>query len=273
MHRRTHLGAGGLRTCRLACLVVSDQQLDQWERRTSAPLLVAAALFLAVYAWPILQPDLPTVATRACSVISWAVWVIFGIDLVTRLTMAEHRRDFLRRNWLDVATLAVPMLRPLRALRAVVALNILSRRGQAFVRGRVVAYVASAVAVVGFVAALAVLDAERSNPDANIQSFGDGIWWAATTVTTVGYGDRFPTTAEGRFVGVGLMLTGIALLGVITAALASWFVEKVAEVQAAEQRTEIEVTDLALEVRALRQDIAALRRAPAEEVGGHAPPR
>lgn len=57
-----------------------------------------------------------------------------------------------------------PMLRPLRALRAVVALNILSRRAQEFVRGRVVAYVIAAVAVVGSVASLAVLDAERANP-------------------------------------------------------------------------------------------------------------
>jgi voltage-gated potassium channel len=79
-------------------------------------------------------------------------------------------------------------------------------------------------------------------------------------VTTVGYGDRFPTTAEGRLVAVGLMVTGIALLGVVTAALASWFVEKVAEVQASEQRTESEVATLVDEVRALRAEVAALRR-------------
>ena len=90
----------------------------------------------------------------------------------------------------------------------------------------------------GCVAALAVLEAERKNPRANLQCFGDVLWWHATTVTTVGYGDRFPTTAEGRFVGVGPVVAGIALVGVVTAALASWFVEKVAEVQAAQARTE-----------------------------------
>ncbi|WP_432949041.1 potassium channel family protein [Kribbella sp. CA-253562] len=55
---------------------------------------------------------------------------------------------------------------------------------------------------------------------------GDALWWATTTVTTVGYGDHFPTTSEGRIVGVGLMLAGIALVGTVTAALASWFVEQ-----------------------------------------------
>lgn len=140
-----------------------------------------------------------------------------------------------------------------------VALNVLGRRGRTFARGRVVVYVAMAVAIVGFVASLAVLDAERANPAANIRTFGDALWWAATTVTTVGYGDRFPTTTEGRIVAVGLMVTGIALVGVVTAALASWFVEKVAEVQAAEQRTEAEVSDLAAEVRALRRELEAER--------------
>lgn len=153
------------------------------------------------------------------------------------------------------------MLRPLRALRVVIALNMLARRGGGFARGRVVASVSAAVAVMSFVAALAMLDAERKNPDANIRSFGDAAWWAAATVPTVGYGDRYPTTTQGRCIAVGLFLTGIALLGVVTAAIASWFVEKMTEVTAAaEQRTEAEVADLVVEVRALREELAAHRR-------------
>jgi voltage-gated potassium channel len=132
---------------------------------------------------------------------------------------------------------------------------MLARKGRGFARGRVVAVVGAAVAVVGFVAALAMLDAERKNPDANIQSFGDAVWWAATTVTTVGYGDRYPTTTEGRYVAVGLMVTGIALLGVVTAALASWFVEKMSAAQEAGERTEHEVAELAAEIRALRSEL------------------
>jgi voltage-gated potassium channel len=223
-------------------------------------MVAAAGLFLAAYAWPILQPGLPSWAARLCSLTTLVVWVLFAADLLIRLVLAEQRWRFVRRNWMDVATLAVPMLRPLRALRVVVALNVLGRRGRTFARGRVVVYVAMAVAIVGFVASLAVLDAERASPEANIRTFGDALWWAATTVTTVGYGDQFPTTTEGRIVAVGLMVTGIALVGVVTAALASWFVEKVAEVQAAERRTEAEVSDLAAEVRALRRELEADRR-------------
>jgi voltage-gated potassium channel len=65
------------------------------------------------------------------------------------------------------------------------------------------------------------LDAERSSPDANITDFGDAIWWAVTTMTTVGYGDRYPATSAGRMVAFALMIGGIALLGTATATLAS----------------------------------------------------
>jgi voltage-gated potassium channel len=74
---------------------------------------------------------------------------------------------------------------------------------------------------------LAILDAEQDAPHANITTFGDALWWAATTVTTVGYGDRFPVTTQGRFIAVALMAVGIGLVGAVTAAVAAWMVRQV----------------------------------------------
>ena len=68
---------------------------------------------------------------------------------------------------------------------------------------------------------------ELAAAGANITDFGSAVWWAITTMTTVGYGDRFPTTGEGRLIGAALMLGGIALLGVVTATIASWVIERV----------------------------------------------
>jgi voltage-gated potassium channel len=241
---------------------MSDLKRQRWEDRTSTPLLVAAGLFLAAYAWPILQPGLPDWADRTCRTVTLVVWVLFGLDLAYRLFQAEQRWRFLRTNWLDVVTLVLPFLRPLRAMRVVLALNMIGRRGGGFARGRVVATVAAAEGVVGLVAALAVLDVERGRPGSNIHTFGDAVWWAASTITTVGYGDRFPTTGQGRLIAVGLMGSGIALLGVITAALASWFVAKLSEVQTTELETEASVAELAAEIRALRDELRAVRVLP-----------
>lgn len=74
---------------------------------------------------------------------------------------------------------------------------------------------------------ITVLDAEQDAKGANITTFGDALWWACTTVTTVGYGDRFPVTVQGRVVAVGLMLVGIAVVGAVTATIAAWLVSQV----------------------------------------------
>jgi voltage-gated potassium channel len=90
-------------------------------------------------------------------------------------------------------------------------------------------------------------------PHARITNFGQAAWWAVTTMTTVGYGDYQPITTEGRFVAVGLMLAGVALLGVVTASIATWLIDEVREV---ETETQIATrADLAL----LHAEIAALR--------------
>lgn len=99
-----------------------------------------------------------------------------------------------------------------------------------------------------------MLDAERGNPGAQIQSFGDALWWAVVSTTTVGYGDLVPTTDAGRMIAFGLMLAGIALLGAVTATLASWLMEKVEE---GHEETRSDVVELAEEVRELRALLAA----------------
>ena len=124
---------------------------------------------------------------------------------------------------------------------------MLNRRAQTRLRGRLAIYVAGGAILLGFCAALAILDVERSNPDANILDFGGAIWWAVTTMTTVGYGDHYPVTAVGRLVAFGLMIGGIALLGTVTATLASWLVETVAAEK--EQAEDLQVAVRRLEAK------------------------
>jgi voltage-gated potassium channel len=231
----------------------------RWQRATDWPLMLAAVVFLAAYAVPILAPDLPSWLLDLCRWLSWITWGIFVVDLVVRLALAEERLRYLGRRWYDLLVIVLPLLRPLRLLRLMPLLSVLNRRAQTGLRGRVAIYVAGGASLLAFVAALAVLDVEQTSPDANISDFGDAIWWAVTTMTTVGYGDHYPVTSVGRVVAFGLMLGGIALLGTVTATLASWLVESV---QAEKERAE----DLQAMVQRLEAKIDLLATEPKHDV-------
>ncbi|MDQ1597927.1 MAG: voltage-gated potassium channel, partial [Microbacteriaceae bacterium] len=149
-----------------------------------------------------------------------------------------------------------PILRPLRLLRLVTLLSVLQRTAGMAFRGRVVLYVAGASMLLVFVAALAVLDAERSAPGATITTFGNALWWAFVTITTVGYGDFTPITITGRLIAGALMLGGVALLGIVTATLASWIVERVAvKEEDAQAATRGEIRALAKQVALLTETL------------------
>lgn len=236
---------------------MTDERRVQWERQMYWPLMGAAVLFLAAYAWPILQPGLPNATVRALDAVTWATWALFAVDYLVRLGLAGDRVSFVRKNLIDLAVVVLPVLRPLRLLQLLRALEVLNRAAASSLRGRVAVYVVGATALIMFVAALAVLDAERGAEGANIEAFKDAVWWTFATITTVGYGDHFPVTDAGRAVATGLMIAGIALLGVVTAWLASWLIDRVSEIEEESQAaTRRDVRALAAEVAALREELA-----------------
>jgi len=231
------------------------------------PLMGTAIVFLAAYAWQVIG-RMEGRGAEWLEATMWVTWGIFALDYAANLWLAEDRRRWFVRNLHELLIVALPFFRPLRLLRLVTLLSVLHRTVGETLRGRVVTYVAASAALLVFVGALAVLDVEQSAPDAKILTFGDAVWWAVATITTVGYGDMYPVTALGRTVAAALMMSGIAVLGVVTASIASWLVQRVEEstgaaVESAERPVIAEVGELAAEVAALRREIAELRRDPA----------
>lgn len=209
-------------------------RVERWERRTEVPLILLAVAFLAAYAWQVLDRTMTHGLSESLSVVSWAVWAAFAADFVIRLALADEWGRYALRHWYDVALIVLPVLRPLRLLRLVALLRVLDRSAAGSLAGRVVVYVSGATSLAVLLGALATLDAEQDAEGANIATFGDALWWACTTVTTVGYGDRFPVTTTGRSVAVVLMLVGIGLVGSVTAAVTSWILGR-AEVERRER--------------------------------------
>ncbi|MCW2753910.1 MAG: hypothetical protein JWQ32_1321 [Marmoricola sp.] len=210
-------------------------RVERWERRSEIPLLLLALAFLVAYAWPVLNEGLGHGLREFLGVVSWTVWAVFAIDFAVRLSLVEDRRAYAASHWYDVALIALPVLRPLRLLRLLALARILNRSAAGSLVGQVSTYVVGTAVGAVMLGAIAILDAEQNARGANIKTFGDALWWASTTVATVGYGDRYPVTTSGRFIAIGLMLVGIAMVGALTASVAAWLVNQVATQDRADQ--------------------------------------
>lgn len=236
------------------------ERLARWEKTVEWPLMAAAVVFLLAYAVQIIA-HLNGTSAAFTEAILWAMWAVFAVDYTVRLAITEHRGRWFTRHLLDLLIVLLPMLRPLRLMRFLTILAIIQRGAGSRLRGRVVVYTVGATLLTILLASLAVLDAEQGQ-GGSIQTFGDAIWWALATITTVGYGDLTPITPLGRGVAFALMIGGIALIGVVTATLASWIVQRVSdETQTIATATESQVEELRAEVAELKAMIRELRPA------------
>jgi voltage-gated potassium channel len=204
-----------------------DRRLREWERRSAVPLLLASLLYLAGYAVLVLDSGM----SRQWRALWWGVliviWAGFGAEYLVRLSLSPRRLRFVATRWLDLVVIALPLLRPLRVVQTYAQAQ--ARRSGAprlSLEGQVIAYTGLTTLLLGFAASLAVFHVEHRAPGANILTYGDSVWWACSTLTAVGYGDVFPVTTRGRVVGVGLMFTGLGLLGSVMGTFSSWLVNR-----------------------------------------------
>ncbi|WP_223622122.1 potassium channel family protein [Microbacterium sp. EST19A] len=226
------------------------ERLERWSKAVEWPLTISALVFFVAYASQIItSPEGAWGAVAEATI--WITWGMFLVDYLVRLTITEHRWRWFYRHLLDLAIVALPMLRPLRLMRFLTVVALVQRSAGNVLRGRVAIYTIGAALLIIVIAALAVLDAEQGA--GNIDTFGEALWWAFVTMTTVGYGDYFPVTFTGRVVAAGLMVGGIALIGVVTATLASWIVERVS------LDSSTAATATADQVEALRRELGEVR--------------
>ena len=202
---------------------------SRWEKIVEWPLLAASVLFLIGYSWRVVA-ELDGPRSLLVGVVLATAWLVFLADYVVHLYLARERGRWFITHLFDLLVVFLPVLRPLRLLRLVTKLPVFQRSPGQAVRSWVGLYLIGATSLLIWMGSLVALDAERRSPGANITTMGDSVWWAFTTVSTVGYGDYFPVTGTGRLVAIGLMLGGVTLVGVVTATLASWIIDRIAAV-------------------------------------------
>src|SRR5215207_1543738 len=196
---------------------------ERVERASRLPMTLLSIVFLVTVALPELA-ELSPELEETLEAVDWLIWAIFAFELGLATYLAPNRRRYLLQHWVDVLTVLVPFLRPLRLLRVVIVSARLWTEARVLIYERTFSTVAMTSIILALVAATLVYAAERGG-EGPIQTYPDALWWAAATITTVGYGDVFPKTAAGRGIAFLLMLVGISVFGLLTARVAALFVE------------------------------------------------
>jgi voltage-gated potassium channel len=204
-------------------LARSQDAYDRFSASVDLPLTVLAIVWLPLLILPLVAHLSPGVSA-AIEVVDYTIWAAFAFEYLAKLYLAPSRRQYVTHHILDLLVVAIPVLRPLRAARLLRALRFVRagvvlasglRRGREIVTHRGLHFVLLAVMTIIFVSAAIALGFEHAARQSNIHDYGDALWWAVVTTTTVGYGDRYPVTRGGRGVAVLLMIVGRAALGCI----------------------------------------------------------
>ena len=200
------------------------QGQQTWHKYTDVPLIVASLAYLIAYTWRAIG-DLSGLGWALTTSTMTITWLMFFVDYVVRFVTAKEKLRWFASHWFDLLCVLVPVLRLVLLLRVFTQLGSRWASPGDRMRVQVMVYGIGASAILVYISALAVLEAERNAPGATIKSFRDAIWWACVTVSTTGYGGYTPVTSAGRLTATALMFGGMALIGVTTATLASLMIE------------------------------------------------
>jgi voltage-gated potassium channel len=202
--------------------------VDRIERTTKYPMALIGLAWL-VLGIAVLTTDGHGSASVALVATLFVLWAVVLVEYLVRLVVTPDRRGYLKRRWAEPATVVVPPLQGWHVV-GMEKMSLLLReaelRVETILKHHSLFRVLIAVGATLFLGAWLVLLFEENAKGSNIHNYPDALWWAFVTVTTVGYGDRFPVTGGGRTVAVILMLVGIGLIGVLTATVASVFIKE-----------------------------------------------
>lgn len=200
-----------------------NRWVEQIENATETPMLFISLLYIVAALLPNIIAFTPY-QEKVLDDLLWLLWGLFATEFLLRLILTPNKLNYVIKNWPDVLIVALPFIRPLRFFRLLFVLPRAWRHTRSILRKKTLRMIGLMSTLTVLLSASFVYVVERGH-SGPIDSFADALWWAITTITTVGYGDTYPVTGFGRGVAVILMVTGITLFGLLTANAASFFLE------------------------------------------------
>lgn len=202
-------------------------KLQKYQSVLLFPLTILSVIFLILYLLESFDSPIAVAYPLIFELGNLVIWTVFIVDYVLQIFLSNKKWKFILSHPIELLLVILPFFRPLRALRLLV---IFERLFQGYINRftiRLSLYVGGSATIILLLGAAAIYDAEAGLSTAKITTPEEAVWWAFVTVTTVGYGDYYPVTTIGRLIAVALMLTGIAVVGTVTASVAAYIVARV----------------------------------------------
>jgi len=228
--------------------------LEKYQTRTEKPLLGLSLAFVVILITQLLIPDGFSQISEVLEFFNWIIWALFVLDYFLCVYLAEKKWLWVMKHPLELLIVVVPFLRPLRLLRALPMVIQLFKKGRSKLSGRTLSIALLGLVMFVVPATLMLYFVESPVTNSKITNLGDAAWWAVTTVTTVGYGDIYPLTTVGRILSAVVMLLGITFIGILTAAIASWFVQE------GQEEAESEISQVLRRLNELEVEIKKLQK-------------
>ena len=194
----------------------------RWRERMALSTLILSLLYTITYVTPIYFYPMNHSLVEVFRWSNYLIWALFLFDYLIQLYLSSNRRKFFTTHFVELFLVIVPFFRPLRGLRALLFTSKASFSSKKSYIKSIPILIAVTTVLMILIMGAVILEIERFAPGSHITTPSDALWWALVTVTTIGYGDVYPVTTEGRLVAGVLIVFGVAMISALTASFAAW---------------------------------------------------
>ncbi len=225
-----------------------------WDKWFEVPLIILGFCWLVLIIIELSKGLSPLLEN-----LSFTIWIIFILDFIIRFSIAPHKINYLKSNWITVIALILPAFRVLRgfvlfkAMRNIYLLKVATsiRRGMQIL-GSVLGRHGFGY-IIGLTFIIILLGAAGIQAlESKFENYGDALWWTAMMITTMGT-DFWPQTAQGRILCLGLAIYAFAIFGYITATVASFLIEKDKKSKVEYQKILVILEEIKIEIKSLNK--------------------